>query len=199
MAINNTKYFVFLEICDADISDFLNSLRTIFNRKEFKSNIHVTLRGPYSKPVDEEKLGDWYRKISTSTILIANPGIFKNEGESIVYLRVSMANNSKNLSRITRKFDFPKNKFDFNPHITLYAGNDSGLAQRIYEFMRKEKIEFVCHSFELSVYASNPQRDLFPTQAPSMRGSISNLIFTGKVSPEIFVRARRLVESNSSE
>jgi len=110
-----------------------------------------------------------------------------------------MANNSKNLSTITRKFDYPKNKFDFNPHITLYAGNDNDLAQRIYEFMRKEQIEFVCHSFELSVYASNPQSELFPMQASSMKGSISNLIAARKVSPEIFVRARRLVEANKPE
>lgn len=195
MALATTKYFVFLEICDADISELLNGLRTIFNQKEFKSNIHITLRGPYSKPIGEKNLDDWYHKISANSILIANPGIFENEEESFVYLGVTMANNSRNLSRITRKFDFPKNKFDFNPHITLYAGNDKRLAQKVYEFLRKEKIELVCSSFELSVYASNPQFELFPVQVPSMKGAVSNLISSGKLSPEIFVRARRLVEA----
>ena len=194
MAATTTKYFVFLEICDADISELLNNLRSVFNQKEFKSNVHVTLRGPYSKPVNEKYLDDWYHKISANTILIANPGMFENEEESFVYLGVSMANKSKNLSRITRKFNFPKNKFDFNPHITLYAGSNKILAHKIYEFLRKEKIEFVCNSFELSVYASNPQLELFPVRVSSLKGSVSNLISSGKISPEIFVRARRLTE-----
>lgn len=194
MAFATTEYFVFLEICDADISELLNGLRTIFNQKEFKSNIHVTLRGPYSKPVDEKYLDDWFHKIRANSILIANPGMFENDEESFVYLGISTANNSRNLSRITRKFDFPKNKFDFNPHITLYAGKDKALALNVYEFLRKERIEFVCNSFVLSVYASNPQQELFPIQLSSKKGSVSNLISSGKISPEIFVRARRIVE-----
>lgn len=194
MALVTTKYFVFLEICDEDIAIFFNSLRTIFNQKEFKSKIHVTLRGPYKNPVGEKQLDEWYRKIGSSSILIANPGIFENGEEYFVYLRVSTANKSKNLSRITRKFDFPKNKFDFNPHITLYVGGNKMLAYKIYEFLREERIEFVCNSFELSVYASTPQSELFPVQAPSIKGSVLNLISSRKVSPEIYVRARRIVE-----
>ena len=103
-----TRYFVFLEICDAGICELLNSLRSIFNQKEFKSSIHVTLRGPYTKAVDSKSLDDWYQKIRGNSILIAKAGIFENEAESFVYLGVSTADNSKNLSRITRKFDYPK-------------------------------------------------------------------------------------------
>ncbi len=195
MSSNPTKYFVFLEICDADICELLNDLRSVFNQKIFKSGIHVTLRGPYVNPIAENDMDDWFNKIKASAILIANAGMFENESESIVFLRVSTANNSKNLSAITRKFDYPKNRFDFNPHITLYAGKDKVLANKIYEFLRKEQIELVCHSFELSIYTSNPQKELFPESRPAMRGEISSLISSGKVSPEILVRARRLVES----
>ncbi len=195
MSSDLTKYFVFLEICDADICELLNGLRSVFNRKNFKSGIHVTLRGPYLNPVNEKDMDEWLQKIKASAILIANAGMFENTYESIVFLRVSTAHNSKNLSAITRKFDYPKNRFDFNPHITLYAGKDKELAKNIFEFLRKEQIELACHSFELSVYASNPQSELFPEPMPSMKGEISSLISLGKVSPEILVRARQLVSA----
>lgn len=194
MVSSTAKYFVFLEICDADICELLNGLRSIFNQRKFNSGIHVTLRGPYVKPVDERKLADWHHKIRANAILIANAGIFENEFESVVYLGVSTANNSKNLSRITRKFDYPKSRFDFNPHITLYAGSDKVLARKIYDFLRKEKIELVCHTFELSVYKSTPQFELFHEPNSSMKGEVVSLISSGKISPEILVRARRLVE-----
>ncbi len=191
------KYFVFLEICDADICELLNGLRSVFNERVFKAGIHVTLRGPYVNPIDEKDLDEWFQKIKASAILIANAGMFENETENIVYLRVSTAHNSKNLSAITRKFDYPKNRFDFNPHVTLYAGSDKVKAKRIYEFLRREQIELACHSFELSVYTSTPQSELFPEPTPSMKGEISSLISLGKISPEILVRARRLVEEQN--
>lgn len=194
MAFSSTKYFVFLEIRDADICELLNSLRSIFNQRNFKSGIHVTLRGPYVKPISEAKLADWFNKIRAHSILIANVGMFENESESVVYLKVSTANNSKSLSGITRKFDFPKSKFNFNPHITLYVGNDKILAHKIYDFLRRENIELVCHSFELSVYASTSQFELFSQPIPSMKGEVASLIFSRRISPEILVRARRLID-----
>lgn len=196
MSSTSVKYFVFLEICDADICELLNGLRSVFNQRIFKTGIHVTLRGPYVRRMDELELDEWFHKIKASAILIANAGMFENETESVVYLRVSTSHNSKNLSAITRKFDYPKNRFDFNPHITLYAGNDKEKAKRIYEFLRKEQIELACHSFELSVYTSTPQSELFPDPIPTMKGEISSLISLGKISPEILVRARRLVEGD---
>lgn len=199
MATPKKRYFVFLEICDKGICELLNKLRTIFNQKPFGSNIHVTIRGPYSKPVTEQELDGWYDKIKSDPILIANAGMFENEDESIVYLGVSAAHNSKNIIRITRKFDYPKHKFDFNPHITLYAGTNKDLAKRIYEFLRREQIELVCHSFELSVYGSSPQKELFNEPQQSRRGFMSNLIFSGKVSSDIFVRARNLVHEANDD
>ncbi len=190
------RYFVFLEICDADICELLNELRSVFNQKKFKLGIHVTLRGPYVKPIDQNNLNEWFHKIKDSSILIANAGIFENEAESVVYLSVSTAQNSKNLSAITRKFDYPKNRFNFNPHVTLYAGKDKALARKIYEFLHKEQIELVCHTFELAVYASNLQAELFPEPRPPMHGEISSLISMRKISPEILVRARQLVEQH---
>lgn len=196
MPSSQTKYFVFLEICDADICELLNGLRSVFNQKTFKSGIHVTLRGPYLKPVSDKAMDSWFQRIKASAILIANVGKFENENESVVYLRVATAKKSKNLSVITRKFHYPKNRFDFNPHITLYAGKDKALAERIFEFLRKEQIELVCHKFMLSIFASNPQAELFPEPRPSMNGEISGLILLRKISPEILVRARRLVEEH---
>jgi len=197
MVLATAKYFVFLEICDADICELLNNLRAIFNQRAFKSNIHVTLRGPYVKPVPASHLEDWYDKISSDSILIANAGMFENDNESIVYLGVSTTHNSRNISRITKKFDYPKNKFDFNPHITLYAGTNKELARKILEFLRKERIELLCHSFELSVYATSSQHELFKEDRPSLKGSISSLISSRKVSPDIFIRARNLVQESS--
>ena len=187
------KYFVFLEICDADICELLNELRSIFNQRAFRTGIHVTLRGPYSKPISQENLDGWFHKIKAKSILIANAGMFENEIENIVYLGVSTAQRSKNLNAITRKFDYPKNKFDFNPHITLYAGKNKELANRIYEFLRKEQIELVCHTFELSVYTKTPLAELFSEPKTSMKGEISCLFSSGRISPEILVRARQLI------
>ena len=71
--------------------------------------------------------------------------------------------------------------------------------EKFMSFLRKERIELACHSFELSVYASSAQCELFPTQMPSIKGSISNLIASGKVSSEILVRARRLLEEAKAD
>lgn len=185
--------FVLLEILDEDICAFLNQLREIFQGRPSKSSIHVTLRGPYINDPTEREIADWEQKLRHDVILISGVGRFHNDDLHVVYLKVCTNSETRNLSRITRKFDYPKNKFQFNPHITLYSGDDGLLAERIFHFLKKEQIELVCHLFKLSLHRSGSQLDLFQTDSRPVSRTFDTLFARGRISPEVLVRARSVL------
>src|SRR6266850_6923373 len=135
------RYFVLLEIGDPIVREFLTTIRDAFSKKSSKTAIHVTLRGPYRSPLDETAILEIADKIRGDPLLIHGVGMFRNKETYVTYLRVSSAKESANLSRVSRKFDYPKTRFRFNPHVTVYSSPDRERATEVMNFLRRERIE----------------------------------------------------------
>lgn len=182
------EYLVLLEIHDEEISSLISALRRVFTGRKSKSPVHVTVRGPYTSPIDARRLASWMKKIRNDVLLISGAGRFDSRGEHFVYLKVSATGKTANLNRITRKQDFPKSKFGFNPHITVYAGRDEKLADRVYKFLQAERFELLCRDFALGVHAIGPQYDLFPISNRAAVG-FSSLEKSGVIQKGVLDRA----------
>ena len=108
---------------------------------------------------------------------------------SVVFLRVE----SQHLESIWWKPDYPKQVYGFNPHISLYSGNDKVLADRVCDFLKAESLCLETRQFELTPYVSN-QFCLISASHRSWEKHFLHLILNGKVKGNIVERAQALVE-----
>lgn len=178
--------FLFLEVTDPEINCLLNRLRYELTGKTHNTNIHITVRGPLKIRASEDESSKWKRVLKNEPVLIANPGIFRNEGVYVVYLGI----NSKHLRSIWYKPDFPVKTFGFNPHISMYVGKNEQYAEEILKFLKKERVELITTHYEITAYTSK-QEDLF-AESPPPESTIIRLYETGRVRPQIVERARNL-------
>jgi hypothetical protein len=164
MEPSKASRFIILEFLDAEINGLLYGLMNEFGRVEIHNKIHITVRGPYYGPIPAEEILRCSNILKYDPILIHDAGIFEDEHIGIVYLKVT----SPNLKKIWWKPDFPIDKYGFNPHVTLYQGKDLTLVRLIFNFLKKEQINLLCHDFRLIQYTSK-QNELFPNEAPKER------------------------------
>lgn len=188
------RQFVLLEILDKDVRQLLSSLRAIFSGEPARAPVHVTIRGPYPQPVRKDLMSNLEARLHNDVLLIAGAGIFRAKKSAAVYLKVS----AKRLRSVWWKPDYPVKTHGFNPHITMYEGSDLGLAEAIYEFLRKEKIELVCHEFKVAMHAAGQFPAMYNQEAESRRG-LSNLTRAGAISEGVLERARRLARTYRGE
>ncbi|MBI5075749.1 MAG: hypothetical protein HZB62_11380 [Nitrospirae bacterium] len=197
--------FVFLELLDIDVNAILNGLRNAFNEKKSSSNIHITVRGPYSHKIKPGDL-DRYELLlqQYAPLFIGNVGIFNNHGEYIVYVKVV----SEGLRKLWWKPDYPISQYGFNPHITIYKGQNKEFARRVFDFLKIEDLTLLCRKFHLTTYTSNKtplfQDDVviededvsFLSQSDvdheRIENNFINLPFRGKVRFDIIERALQL-------
>lgn len=186
-----TKEFLFLEFLDPEINALLSGLRKEFIGKTSHNNIHITVRGPYKNKLANTQIDKYWNKIKNDDILISNIGIFDNNGFQIVYLKVK----SDHLKSIWWKPDYQVSKHGFNPHITVYQGNNKELAKKIKKFLDGENIHLFCSNFNLTPYVSK-QESLFEPdkniEEPNKQ--FLNLIHIGKVKADILQRANNLMK-----
>ena len=181
--------FLFLEFLDAEINTLLTSLRRTFADGETNSGIHITVRGPYYDEISGTDIVKFERIVKRDPILIHGIDIFENPGENIVYIRV----HSNALKEIWWKPDFPKEKFGFNPHISLSKSSDLRFALTVSEFLKKEEIKLVCHDFRLVPFSSR-QLELFPFESVPEKPHFDELSKRRLVKPDVLQRATRVVE-----
>lgn len=180
------KHFVFLEILDPEINALLTRLREEFGGGKSKTNIHLTVRGPYTRPVAPKMFERYSRLIEADDVLISGVGMFDNIGSYVVYVGV---HNSK-LRRMWYKPDYPVKTFGFNPHISLYRGHDERLAKCIFHFLKAERIELICRHFRLTSYVTD---QLFANQPALMEKQFLELVNRGKVRFDVLQRAANMV------
>jgi 2'-5' RNA ligase len=193
------EYLVLLEIRDDEIASLIHALRRVFTGKSSRTPVHVTLRGPYSSPIDSKRLAKWMNEIQDDVLLISGAARFETHDEHVVFLKVSATNNTDNLNRITRKHDFPKSRYGFNPHITIYSGPDKLAADAAYRFLLQERLEVLCRDFELGVHAISPQYDLFPIAMNRSAGSYGGLVSKGVIRDGIVERAQSALQARNLE
>jgi len=186
-----TKEFLFLEFLDPEINALLTGLRKEFSEKISHSNIHITVRGPYKKRLTKIQIDKIWRKIKNDIILICDTGLFNNCGFYIVYLKVK----SENLRGIWWKPDFQVSKHGFNPHITMYQGNNKELAHKIKKFLGEENIQLLCSQFDLTPYVSKQETLFKKSDSTEMSNKqFLGLIHLGKIKADILQRAHNLVK-----
>jgi hypothetical protein len=185
-----SKHFLFLKITDPEICSVLWELRDIFAKeKRPRTDIHITVRGPNKNPFKSSVIDNLYKKIADDPILIHSADRFDNGKYQVVFMKVE----SENLHRIWRKPDYPKEKYGVNGHITLYEGTDKVFADCIYNFLKKERLELVCNSFELVSYQSK-QIPIPGVDNELVGAGFVNLVDRGRVSLNVLERAKEAVK-----
>jgi hypothetical protein len=186
------KRFVFLEINDSEIIALISGLREIATGSRPLSNVHITVRGPYSREISARQVEKYRRAMRADPILFQGVGNFQAKDRQLVYLAV----HHPGLRRIWWKPDFPVRTFGFNPHVTIYEGTDADRASRLTAFLRKENLKLVTWDFSVTPYVSD-HRDLF--QAPQHREELFlGLVNRGLVRPDILTRLIRVVAPTNS-
>lgn len=111
------RYFAFLYVEDEPVSKLLTTAIVILNPRA-KWRAHVTVAGPFDSLRNVPRKRDYARRV-----LITGAGHFRSENQNTVYLKVG----TFDLRSVSKKTDF-----DYNPHITLYDGQDHDLGDELY-------------------------------------------------------------------
>ena len=111
-------YVVYLD--DVRLQAALDAIRFIANPAE-KTRAHITVRGPYTKPIDTEALR---QKLCGMEVMADGIDSFLRENQNTVFIRCR----SERLREIWQKKDF-----GFNPHITIYDGPSRDFALKLLE------------------------------------------------------------------
>jgi len=184
-----SNHFLFLELQDREICTLLHGLRNLFDGKPSKSNIHITVRGPYVEPLIDKDVKPFQDIVKNDLITISGVGIFNNDDCYVVYLEI----NSEHLHEIWWKRDYPIGVYGFNPHISLYRGTNKQLAYRIKDFLTAEHLLLQTKLFELTPYVSS-QYCLFSDERRRFEKHFLHLILDRKVKGDILVRAKKAVD-----
>lgn len=121
------RYFVFLYPENRQIQELLDLAIYVLNPAE-KWQAHITLAGPYNTARTLPRRLEFVRKVS-----LLGAGQFRSEYQNTVFLSVG----AQDLRDFWHKPDYP-----FNPHLTVYNGDDSVLADRLYETLFEARMYF---------------------------------------------------------
>jgi 2'-5' RNA ligase len=179
------KSFVFLEISDPEISALIYGIRAVAMTSPPKTAPHITVRGPYARPVSRKELLRYGRILSPHPVVLEGIGAFQSGDRTTVYMKVQ----HPYLRQIWWKPDYPIKEFGFNPHVTLYEGKDADRAGRLQVFLRREDIKLLTSDFSVSPYVSD-HKDLFPRAEGKERLFLS-LINRSLVRADVLARLER--------
>ncbi len=117
------RIFYVLYFEDQFVRNCLEAIRLFCNPLE-RHSAHITVRGPYSRKIDIERIND---RIKFDSVLIDNVGNFFESNQNTVFFNCS----SPALKSIWNKPDYP-----FNPHITVYDGDSRDFAARVHGVLK---------------------------------------------------------------
>jgi hypothetical protein len=124
------RYFLFLYPEEPPIRKLLDLAIFVLNPKE-KHAAHVTLAGPYQSLRNVPRDTTFIRKVS-----LLGVGQFRSDWQNTVFLHVG----AEDLRLFWDKPDFP-----YNPHLTLYDGEDGEFATRLYERLHQTRLFLKFH------------------------------------------------------
>lgn len=181
-------YFIFLEFIDKEVSSFLNELRLAFHPKGKKSQIHVTLRGPYDIQPDPENVREMSNKLRGHGVHIYGAGKFATPNGFAVFIRAESAP----FKRIWWKPDYPSHGKQIEPHITVYETSSRKKADTVLRFLRDAQISIKTYDVDLSIYTSG-QGELFgPAIIAHEKVRNKPRASSIKMTKEVLIKARTL-------
>jgi hypothetical protein len=171
------RYFVFVEFGSSEVTNYLMRLRNALMQSKKSAPIHITLRGPYSKPPDLNQMEEFAERLRGHGVKIHGNGYFNTPAGFTVFLRAECSV----FSELWDKPDFKISPALIQPHITVYESADRNAAQSVRDFLKREGIHIHTYDLFLSLYSSKSrQMDLFglPSVSPlsqRIRGNIWRL------------------------
>ena len=152
-------HFLFLEIKDQEIVSFLTSLRFSLSKKNHKTSIHITIAGPKQKKPKPLKTIERFLR-EGHLLKISGIDRFVNHEDHVIYLAASIS--GLRTHKLWNKPHYPK----FNPHITLYKGNDAAHADKIFRYLQNEPIALETDDYTIIPYCSEQPDLLHTTEQP---------------------------------
>ena len=120
------RVFYVVQPRSQEVLRHLNALRLLCDPAENKT-AHITVRGPYSEALPKSQQEALSMKVAGATLEIGPPRTFFNADQNTVYLKCDC----EVLSSVWDKPDY-----DYQPHLTIYDGEDRGHAERILRVLR---------------------------------------------------------------
>nr|VFK50362.1 MAG: hypothetical protein BECKTC1821D_GA0114238_11006 [Candidatus Kentron sp. TC] len=153
--------FLFIQIKDKKIIQDLSDLKSEFSPPNGSStNIHITVNGPkrFFKKIGADGLKRKIEKYKADhpCIVIGGVGRFFNPDVQIVYMKVDCGDLRK-----YKLWEKPDYKYSYNPHITIYEGQDKKMAAHAYERLKSLDKKYKCTDYEFLVHTV-AQSDLNP-------------------------------------
>jgi len=107
----------------------VNAIRVIAEENQ-RTQVHITVRGPYSKRLSQPKEKEYSSIISKEEICVKGVSNFFESNQNTVFFECE---ENSNLRKIWKKTTYK----DYNPHITLYDGNDKLFASELFEVLNQ--------------------------------------------------------------
>ena len=152
------RFFYVVYLPEGEARTSLDAIRLIA-RPQTRFSAHITVRGPYDKPIDDAaQLGD---QIRGKYVRIGDVGTFEGK-EKAVFFHCSCPD----MVPIWHKPNFE----GYTPHITLYEG-DGGFADALSEILEANPLRFIFRASGLDLLvsekrsANNPVRDRYDATA----------------------------------
>jgi hypothetical protein len=188
LAAKNKTKFVLIELADPSVVHVLTCLRDLLGKKTKSTAVHITIRGPYGRDPRKPSLEKIEKRVRGEPLLISGAGRFRNGSTHVIYLKVG----ARFLREMWWKPDYPAEKYGFNPHITIYEGEDEETADLVFWFLKKEKLELLCFEYKIRVHDRRlPVLIRADRTDPKPQGSVR----WGRVAPGLLERAARIAKS----
>lgn len=120
-------------IKEPEIRSLVNFAKLVCNPKS-RSEAHVSIRGPYKHKINNDILTKYNAILSGSKILVSGIGSFINENQNTVFLKCK----SESIKKVWTR----KNKYGYNPHITIYDNSLKSFASSLFNELQKLSIRF---------------------------------------------------------
>jgi hypothetical protein len=126
------RYFYAVFVKEEHMNAWLGALRYLCDPNQ-KYAPHLTLRGPYSRPLPRAQVLRFSRAIEGAAVCVHDSGSFLGPRQNTVFLHCD----SSAFRRVWYKPRLP-----YIPHLTLYDGPSRTYASKLIRLLRDYRIEF---------------------------------------------------------
>ncbi len=137
----NTSFYVTYP-SNENVRNLINAIRVIAEENQ-RTQVHITVRGPYKKRISEKKIKELSSVINGEQIKIIDVDNFFDSNQNTVFFKCE---ENLNLKKIWKKTSFK----EYNPHITIYNGLDNFFAREIFKVLKQDFKPFKYKINELS-------------------------------------------------
>lgn len=106
---------------------------------------HVTVIGPLDDPLEQSKLDAYNLSLSKNSILLSGTGNFFGPMQNTVFFSCK----ASLLQQVWWKRDYPG---EFNPHVTIYDGDDRNFADRLHTVISRYSYSVLCGEDRLTMF-----------------------------------------------